>query len=197
MAQRSRRLSGAWARSSRVGGPNSPPRAGGCMKFDVDREAALDPRHVLPDQVTMPETRDRPFVKILRCYMREGGCNRLLTNFWATNPKFGGGCPTCGCHYIISTRPRGWEWITSLWNSLVRHWTFWGKWDKDKPWYYRGWGYSWPSFLDGLTLFLVKLVTSPVFFGVFLPCFLATVAGRWIACIVRMAGVKLHKGRVA
>jgi hypothetical protein len=155
------------------------------VEFDRDKNAALDPRHVLPEQITKPQDPNRPFVKILRCFMREGGCNHLLTNFWATNPKYDGSCPFCGCHYVISTRLRGLEWITALWNSLVRHWTFWGRWDKSKPWHQRGWGYSWPPFTDKAVLFLVKVVTAPVFFLVFMPGFLGTVFCRWISRRVR------------
>ena len=120
------------------------------MKIDIEKNARLDLRHRLGDAIDKPRIVDpkKPQVKLYRCYMREGGCGKLVTEWEPKNPKHNGGCPHCGCHYVVGgpvARPRGREWLRIFWLGLIRHWSMWGPPRKGTPWYYRSWGWSWPK----------------------------------------------------
>lgn len=109
----------------------------------LDRNARLDLRHTLPNAAALP-SEESIRCWIYRCYAKEGGCNRLVTE-WEIQ-KYGE-CPYCGCHYVLSTRLHGFrEWARVLFLRGIRHWRFWGP---------KGWGWYWP--LNPVRYFLRNL----------------------------------------
>lgn len=95
----------------------------------LSKNARLDLRHTSPKPYVEPSPEN---VKcwIYRCMVKEGGCNRLVTE-WEL--KKHGGCPYCGTNYVLSTKLRGFrEWFP-LWLAwLFHHSRYWGP---------EGWGW--------------------------------------------------------
>ncbi len=102
----------------------------------LDRNAKLDLRSTLACSATPPSP-ERIKCWVYRCYMKEGGCNRLVTE-WEL--KKYGVCPRCGVSYVLGTKPRGseyfklilWEWSGRF--LRIKYWRYWGP---------EGWGWHW------------------------------------------------------
>ena len=69
--------------------------------------------------------------------MKEGGCNRIVTE-WEMK-KFGV-CPHCGTSYLLGTKPRGFEYLRLIlweWSGRLLHIKYWRYWGPE------GWGWHW------------------------------------------------------
>jgi hypothetical protein len=98
----------------------------------LSKNARLDLRHLMPKPYVEPSTAEIR-CWIYRCSVKYDGCGKLVTE-WKS--KKYGGCPHCGCRYMIGTKLRGFrEWFP-LWLAYVfYHWHYWGP---------QGWGWTKP-----------------------------------------------------